>query len=77
MLFRSLRPAGLFAFSVEACDDGSDFRLGPKRRYAHSQAYLQRLADDHDLLIEFATHCAIRKESDEAVDGLLVVMRRS
>lgn len=72
----SLRPRGLFAFSVEACLDGTDFALGPKRRYAHSTAYLQRLAADHGLAIESSTRCAIRKESDEAVDGLLVVMRR-
>lgn len=75
----ALRPTGLFAFSVEACpddDSGSDFVLGPKRRYAHSLAYLQRLAAAHGLVIESSTRSAIRKESEEAVDGLLVVMRR-
>ena len=73
----ALRPGGLFAFSVEASEDGQDFLLGSKRRYAHSQAYLQRLADAHGLIMESATRSAIRKEGDEAVDGLLVVMRRS
>jgi predicted TPR repeat methyltransferase len=74
----ALRPSGLFAFSVEACDanEAADFRLGAKRRYAHSQAYLQRLAATHGLAIESSTRCVIRKESDEGVEGLLVVMRR-
>lgn len=71
----ALRPGGLFAFSVEHCDDGAGFRLGPKRRYAHSPAYLQSLAAAHGLSIESSRACAIRKESDEAVQGLLVVMR--
>lgn len=72
----ALRPRGLFAFSVEACEDRADFRLGPRRRYAHSLAYLQRLAAAHGLGIESSRRCAIRKEGDEAVDGLLLVIRR-
>ena len=71
----ALRPGGLFAFSVEACEDG-DFRLGPTRRYAHSLAYLQRLADAHGLLLESSQRCTIRKENDQSVDGLLLVLRR-
>ncbi len=73
----ALRPGGLFAFSVEACEDEVDFRLGAKRRYAHSLPYLQRLAARHGFTMASSTRSAIRKESDEAVDGLLVVMRRA
>lgn len=73
----ALRPGGLFAFSVEACADEADFRLGPKRRYAHSRAYLQRLAGAHGLVTESVRHSPIRKEGDEPVDGLLVVLRRT
>jgi predicted TPR repeat methyltransferase len=41
----ALRPGGLFAFTVESIDDaGGDFVLRPTRRYAHSSAYLRRLA---------------------------------
>lgn len=71
----ALRPRGLFAFSVEACDE-VDYRLGPTRRYAHSLTYLQRLAAAHGLVVESSQRCIIRKESDEGVEGLLVVMRR-
>ena len=73
----ALRPGGLFAFSVEACSDGEgDFRLGATRRYAHSLAYLQRLAAAHGFAVESSRRCAIRKENDQEVEGLLMVMRR-
>lgn len=74
----ALRPGGLFAFSVEACGDSEsvDFRLGATRRYAHSLAYLQRLAAAHGFAVESSQRCVIRKESDEGVEGLLVLMRR-
>lgn len=71
----ALRAGGWFAFSVEACDEG-DFRLGPTRRYAHSLDYLQRLAATHGLDVVSSRRGVIRKESDEAVEGWLVVMRR-
>jgi predicted TPR repeat methyltransferase len=73
----ALRPAGLFTFSVEACpDDAGDFRLGATRRYAHSLPYLRRLADAHGFTVERAQQSIIRKESDQGVDGLLMVLRR-
>ncbi len=43
---RALRSDGLFCFSVEAVDDG-DFVLRPTLRYAHSLAYLTKLADQN------------------------------
>jgi predicted TPR repeat methyltransferase len=73
----ALRPGALFAFSVEACDGGADFALGPKRRYAHSLAYLQGLAATHGFALESSVRNAIRKEGDEPVEGWLVVMRRA
>lgn len=73
----ALRPGGMFAFSAEACDDGNDCRLGPRRRYAHSQAYLQRLADAHGFAIESMERSVIRQENHEGVEGWLVVMRRA
>lgn len=72
----ALRPGGLFAFSVEHGEGGAGFRLGPKRRYVHSPAYLHGLAAAYRLSVESSRRCTIRKESDEEVDGLLLVMRR-
>ena len=42
----ALRQGGWLSFSIEA-SDGADFVLRPTRRYAHSAAYLERLARDH------------------------------
>ncbi len=39
---RLLAPDGIFAFSVERLDAEDGFALRPSRRYAHSQAYLER-----------------------------------
>lgn len=73
----ALRTGGLFAFSVEACPEGAgDFRLGATRRYAHALPYLQRLAGAHGFTVERTQHSIIRKESDEGVAGLLLVLRR-
>ena len=41
----ALRPGGRFCFSVEA-GDGADYVLRPSNRYAHTEAYLRRLAAD-------------------------------
>lgn len=43
---RVLRPGGVFCFSVEnASREDLDFELLPSLRYAHSQSYLNRLAE--------------------------------
>ena len=54
---RLLRPSGLFAFSVESLDalagdaaalpDRRDYKLNVTARYAHSMAYLTRMAGDY------------------------------
>ena len=39
---------GVFCFSVESLEgDGDGLRLLPSLRYAHSEAYLERLASQH------------------------------
>ena len=47
---RCLRPAGLFAFSVESCT-AEDYRLLASGRYAQSAVYLQRLAARHRMRV--------------------------
>jgi len=72
-----LQPGGLFAFSVEACDDETtDYRLSPTRRYAHSLPYLQRLAAAQGFNMLSSQCQAIRQQADQAVQGWLVVLRR-
>jgi predicted TPR repeat methyltransferase len=70
-----LRPGGLFGFSVEA-GDGTDFILQPTYRYAHSLAYIRRLAEVHEFAIESTALRVIRKNRDTDVPGYLIVMRR-
>jgi len=50
---RVLEPAGLFAFSTEVADDDgdADVVLRGSLRYAHSRAYLERLAREHGFAV--------------------------
>ncbi len=71
----ALRPGGLFAFSVEACDRPDvDFELGPSRRYRHTLAYLKRLAAGHGFSLVSSQGAVLRQESEQAVEGWLIVM---
>jgi len=72
----SLRQGGLFGFSVEAADNG-DFTLRSTLRYAHSIAYLRRLAEQHQLIVEMIEPQVIRREGGANIDGYLAVMRNS
>ena len=71
---RALRPAGLFAFTIESLDAG-DYCLRPTRRYAQSLAYIRRLA----MLCRFtevsAQPAVLRKNLDQPVDGFVIVLR--
>jgi len=71
---RALRSDGLFCFSVEAIDEG-DFVLRPTLRYAHSLAYLARLADQNGLAMITVEPHAVRRESQGSVAGYNIVMR--
>jgi predicted TPR repeat methyltransferase len=70
-----LRPGGYFAFTVEATG-GNRFELLTKtRRYRHSQAYLQKLADMFgfdQLRLDTVT---LRLESQQPVQGYLAILR--
>jgi predicted TPR repeat methyltransferase len=70
----ALRDAGLFGFSVEATDEG-DFILRTTLRYAHSVAYLEKLARDHRFILEKVEARVIRQENEVDVNGYLAVMR--
>lgn len=73
---RILEPGGLFAFTVELTTDDKDFHLLPSLRYAHSEDYVRRLADQCGL------HCAdlrmapLRHEQSVPVQGLYVYLRK-
>ncbi len=73
----SLRPGGLFAFTIELIADESDeFVLRPTRRYAHSSAYVRRLTADAGFEELRATPAVLRAGEQADVAGLVFVLRR-
>lgn len=71
-----LAAGGVFAFSVEAHDGPEDFVLRPSRRYAHQQAYVQRLLDEDGCSLLSVERHVIRQDRNEPIEGLVVVARR-
>jgi predicted TPR repeat methyltransferase len=77
-LFGQVRQAlvadGWFCFSVEASMD-ADFALRPSNRYAHSLAYLRRIADAAGFTVCGEESAPLRTEHGAPVDGFLLVLR--
>jgi len=73
-----LRPAGLFAFSVEAGEEsGRDFTLATSGRYSHARAYIRRLAQEADFAEAVCISTVIRNEKGSPVHGYVFVLRRT
>jgi predicted TPR repeat methyltransferase len=72
---RTLRPGGRFAFTVELLGE-PDYRVLPTGRFAHSQAYLQRIAAASRLREVCMNRAVIRTEQGQDVPGLAVVLSR-
>ena len=75
---RVLRPAGLFAFSIEqpsqAC---AGYRLEASGRYAQSLAYVRERAHASHLVERSCQDVAIRKHGAQALPGQLLVLQKS
>ena len=79
-----LIPGGLFLFSLEEASANCDaaatgngkWALGPQGRYAHSLAYLERVASEAGFALREAVRETLRWEAGAAVEGLLVVLER-
>jgi predicted TPR repeat methyltransferase len=68
---RVLEPGGLFCFSVEHLDDAAgDCALLPSLRYAHSAAYVRRLAQAHGLGVAALQERPLRRDERTPVRGL-------
>lgn len=72
---RSLRPGGMFLFTVES-KAGEGFELGPKRRWRHSERYLRQEAAKAGFEIAGLLTCAPRSEAGQPVEGFAVALRR-
>ena len=70
----ALRPGGWFCFSTEA-GEGCDYVLLPSNRYAHSLAYLRRLALARGFALVEAEPAVVRSENGADVSGHLLVLR--
>jgi predicted TPR repeat methyltransferase len=73
---RALSDGGLFGFSVEAGEE-RDFALRSTLRYAHSAAYLRRLAGDHGFVLETIDTTVIRQDGGDDVVGHIAMLRRA
>jgi predicted TPR repeat methyltransferase len=70
----SLRPDGLFVFTVEATDVDR-FRLRKKtQRYAHSEAYLRHVTGIYGFELRTLAPTTLRLEAGAPVNGFLVVL---
>ena len=67
-----LRPAGVFAFTVET-HAGAGIKLLPTLRYAYGEAYVKSALASAKLDAARLERCAVRTEKGEPVEGLLVV----
>ncbi|HEX5739582.1 MAG TPA: tetratricopeptide repeat protein [Hydrogenophaga sp.] len=65
-----LAPGGCFAFSVERAEAGQDLVLLPSLRYAHSSAYVERLAQANGLRVVRQWEAPLREDQRRPVMGL-------
>ncbi len=71
---QSLKPGGLFAFSIE-CTHEADYTILPSGRFAHGASYIEDLARDHFTLVR-AVPRTIRLEAGLPAEGILYMLGR-
>lgn len=69
-----LQPGGCFAFSVELANDGSELKLLPSLRYAHSPAYIERLAVQNGFRLRQRWQAPLREDQRQPVMGLYALL---
>lgn len=72
---RVVEPGGLFAFTVQR-GDGADWALGEDLRYAHSRAYVERLAAGLGFRAAVLEDASTRKDAGADVPGLVCALVR-
>jgi predicted TPR repeat methyltransferase len=73
---RVVQPQGLFAFTVQR-GEGADWAVGADLRYAHSRAYIERLAAAHGFAVVVLDDASTRKDAGRDVPGLVAVLART
>ncbi len=78
VVFRSIRrilePGGCLAFTVELPTEGKDIQLLPSLRYAHSEAYIRRLADEARFTSVRISEAPIRHDQATPIMGLYIYL---
>jgi predicted TPR repeat methyltransferase len=69
-----LQTGACFAFSVELATDGSELKLLPSLRYAHSPAYIDRLAALNGFRVRQSWQAPLREDQQKPVMGLYVLL---
>ena len=71
---RILEPGGCLAFTVELAKKGHDIQLLPSLRYAHSEAYVRRLADEARFTGVRISEAPIRHDQTRPIMGLYIYL---
>ena len=74
-VYKSLKPGGYFAFSVESHSD-EKLNLNSFFRYQHSLKYLQELSQSNAFKNFFSIEVDLRKENKKFVPGYIVAMQK-
>jgi predicted TPR repeat methyltransferase len=69
-----LQPGGCFAFSVELAGEGQELQLRPSLRYAHTLAYVERLATANGFQVHQTWQAPLREDQRKPVMGLYVLL---
>jgi len=77
MAEKALRPGGVLAFSVERAPEAGSLVLGHSRRYAHGEDYVRRTLAAAALTLVSLDRETIRQDRGAAIEGLIVVARKS
>lgn len=76
-VFAALKPRGIFAFSVEASEEGQPLILQQSLRYAHGPGAIRESLAAQNFEIISEKLAVIRKDRGEAVNGYMVLARRA
>jgi len=71
---RVLEPKGCFALTLERSTGNEDVALLPSLRYAHSEAYVRRLAATHGFQLNDLFTAPLRQDQFRPVQGLYVYL---
>lgn len=75
----ALKPGGVFAFTVEACDDtpAAGYRINHSGRYSHTRGYLERVLVAAGFQAAELTRDVLRQENARPVQGFIVTAIRA